>query len=145
MNSTLSSELERFKAVIDSYGSHKAAWPAADKPLMEKLLKSSDVARSMLRQEEKFDVLLSSGDQSVSPSSALLSRVLNDADVENRGSILKIFWPFGSIWQPASGLVMAACIGVIIGISSPNILDSDIDEPSFGVTLFSTEFENGDV
>ncbi|MCF8467602.1 MAG: hypothetical protein K9G33_09395 [Sneathiella sp.] len=147
MKENLSAELNRFKAVVETYGAREDAWPAADLPLMRKLLSSSDVARSLLRQEEKFDQLLQSDARPITAPSALLSRILEGAEDANRGSILKILWPFGSIWQPASGLLMAACIGVLLGLASPNILDySDdlsLDEAAFsGGTMYDLEINN---
>ncbi len=141
-----SAELERFKSVLDIYGSRSQAWPAADRDLMTRLLESSDVAKSMLRQEEKFDSLLAAEDMSVAAPSALLSRVLIDAEETNTGSLAKILWPFGSFWQPASGLLIAGFVGAFLGLASPNLISGDdelaLDEPSFGVSLFDLESDN---
>jgi len=149
MTEKQSADLDKFKAVLDTYGARRDTWPATEQALMEQLLASSDVARSLLRQEEKFDQLLASNGPMISAPSALLSRVLVDAEEENRGSIWHILWPFGSIWQPASGLAMAACIGAVIGLTTPEILSNGdelaYDEPAFGDTLFDLEYENGSV
>lgn len=149
MKENQSADLNQFKAVVETYGARREAWPVAEHALMDKLLASSDVARGLLRQEKKFDQLLQSDGPPLSAPSALLSRVLNDAEEVNRGSIWQVLWPFGSLWQPASGLIMAACIGIVLGISSPNILngsgDLALDEPAFGDTMFDLEYENGNV
>ena len=73
---------------------------------------------------------------------------MNAEDI-NQGSFLKSLWPFGSIWQPAAGMAMAACLGILLGFTSPNILENSdeyaLSEPSFsGATLsdLETEYEN---
>ncbi|TNE37348.1 MAG: hypothetical protein EP348_05895 [Alphaproteobacteria bacterium] len=147
MNETLSKDLDRFKTVVDAYGARESTWPEADLPHMRRLLATSDVARSLLRQEEKFDFLLHEESTGARASSALLGRVLADAEAANRGPLFKIFWPFGAIWKPASGLVMAACLGIVIGFASPNIIgnsdDLSLDEPSFtGATMYDLELTN---
>ncbi|WP_373086067.1 hypothetical protein [Sneathiella sp.] len=149
MKEDQSAELNRFKAVLDAYGADENRWPAEDIPMMNKLQASSDVARSLLRQEEKFDAILKNEAQLTAPS-ALLGRVLKNAEDANRGSIFRIIWPFGSFWQPASGLVMAACVGIVLGLASPNILDNGddvaLDEPSFnGIVMYDLEISNDDV
>ncbi len=136
MSRYLSAELERFKAVVEAYGAQENAWPAEDLPMMERLLSSSDVARSLLRQEQKFDQLLQDLSQPVTHSSDLLGRVLVSAEDVNPGPFLKSLWPFGSIWQPAVVMAMAACLGILIGFASPNIL-SNGDEYALNDTFFS--------
>ncbi|MEH6545126.1 MAG: hypothetical protein V7701_01770 [Sneathiella sp.] len=149
MKEKQSAELNHFKSVLDTYGAARQRWPDNDLALMEKLLLTSDVARSLLRQEEKFDLTLHSSDPTLQAPSTLLTRVLIDAQNLNRGSIFQTLWPFGSIWQPASGLVMAAFVGVMLGVASPNLLNgynnSPIDEPAFNDTLFDLEYENGNI
>ncbi|MCC3304186.1 hypothetical protein [Sneathiella sp. HT1-7] len=136
MKEDLSEELERFKAVVETYGAEVKAWPLEDLPMMERLLASSDVARSLLRQEQKFDQLLQDLSLPAHHSSDLLGRVLVSAEEVNPGPLLKSLWPFGSIWQPAAGMAMAACLGILLGFTSPNIL-SDGDEYALNSTFFS--------
>lgn len=149
MKEKQSAELNHFKSVIDTYGSKRRNWPVDDLSIMDKLLQSSDVARSLLRQEEKFDAVLNTTQLEQGAPSALLSRILKDARAETRGSFLDTLWPFGSIWQPASGLVMAAFVGVALGMASPNLLEGNsvtsLDEPAFNDTLFDLEYENDNV
>ncbi|USG60976.1 hypothetical protein NBZ79_17605 [Sneathiella marina] len=149
MKEKQSADLNHFKSVVESYGAEKRNWPVEDHALMENLLQNSDVARSLLRQEEKFDTALRSSGPALQAPSALLSRVLSDAQNLNQGSILQTLWPFGAIWQPASGLAMAAFVGVMLGVASPNLLNgssnSSIDEPAFNDTLFDLEYDNGNI
>lgn len=146
MKEKLSAELDRFKAVLDIYGSHRQAWPAPDREMMTRLLETSDVAKSLLRQEEKFDSLMDREDMSPAAPAALLSRVLTDAEELNTGSIARVLWPFGSFWQPASGLLVAGFVGAFLGLASPNLISGEedlaLDEPSFGVSLFDLESDN---
>jgi hypothetical protein len=136
MKKDLSAELERFKIVVETYGAREKAWPAEDLPLMHRLLASSDVARSLLRQEQKFDQLLKDLSQPAYHSSDLLGRVLVNAEETNPGPFLKSLWPFGSIWQPAAGMAMAACLGILLGFASPNLLSSG-EEYTLNDTYFS--------
>ena len=136
MKKDLSAELERFKAIVETYGARENAWPKDELPLMEKLLSSSDVARSLLRQEQKFDQLLQDLSRPETTSSDLLGRVMMNAEEINPGPLLKSLWPFGSIWQPAAGMAMAACLGILLGFTSPNILASG-DDYAQNDTFFS--------
>ena len=136
MRKDLSAELERFKTVVETYGAEVKAWPVEELPMMERLLASSDVARSLLRQEQKFDQLLSDLSKPAHHSSDLLGRVLVNAEEINPGPILKSLWPFGSIWQPAAGMAMAACLGILLGFASPNLLSSG-DTYALNDTFFS--------
>lgn len=149
MKDILSTDLERFKAVVETYGAREEAWPAADHEMMQRLLETSDVARSLLRQEKKFDLLLQEQSRPIVASSDLLGRVLVNAEDINQGSLFRSLWPFGSLWQPAAGMAVAACIGILLGFSSPNILNNG-DEYTLNDTMFSggtmidleTEYEN---
>ncbi|WP_334130325.1 hypothetical protein [Sneathiella sp.] len=136
MKEKLSAELERFKSVVETYGAREEAWPAADLPMMQRLLETSAVARSLLRQETKFDLLLQQESRIPPASAALLGRVLRSAEDVNRGSFLKSLWPFGSLWQPAAGMAMAACLGILLGFASPDILSSP-EEDSLNALVFS--------
>ncbi|MAZ04615.1 MAG: hypothetical protein CMN56_15885 [Sneathiella sp.] len=149
MKETLSRDLARFKAVVETYGARVESWPKADLHMMKRLLSSSDVARSLLRQETKFDQLLSDESKPIVAPSGLMGRVLMNAEDINQGSFLKSLWPFGSIWQPAAGMAMAACIGILLGFTSPNILENSdefaLNDPSFsGATIsdLESEYEN---
>lgn len=136
MKEILSADLDRFKTVVETYGAREDAWPAADLPAMQRLLETSDVARSLLRQETKFDLLLQEQSRPIVASSDLLGRVLANAEDINQGSFLRSLWPFGSIWQPAAGIAVAACIGILLGFTSPNILDN-VEDYTLNDTVFS--------
>ncbi|MZR30017.1 hypothetical protein [Sneathiella litorea] len=136
MKEILSAELERFKEVVEAYGAREEAWPVKDVQMMKRLQASSDVARSLLRQEQKFDQLLDDLAQPATYSSDLLGRVLVSSEDINPGPFLKSLWPFGSIWQPAAGMAMAACLGILLGFSSPNIIDNS-DEYALTETFFT--------
>ena len=136
MKENLSAELERFKTVVETYGAREDAWPDADVPMMQRLLESSDVARSLLRQEAKFDQFIAELSPAPYASSHLLGRVLESAEEINQGPFLKSLWPFGSIWQPAAGMAVAACLGIFLGFASPNVLSTS-DEYALNNTVFS--------
>ena len=137
MKEKLTAELERFKEIVETYGAREEAWPADDLPMMQRLLDTSDVARSLLRQEAKIDLLLQQESRVPPASAALLGRVLTSAEEINQGSFLKSLWPFGALWQPAAGMVMAACIGIFLGFASPDII-TGTDEDTLNTLVFSS-------
>jgi|TARA_B100001059_G_C17738723_1_gene530353 hypothetical protein len=57
--------------------------------------------------------------------------------------LFNYLWPFGSLWRPAAGLIMAAVFGVIIGLTDPlsNTSSTDIhsilieDVTAFAITV----------
>lgn len=139
MKEKLTAELERFKAVVETYGAREEAWPTADLPMMQRLLETSDVARSLLRQEAKFDLLLQREAGRPQASAALLGRALKSAEEINQGSFLKLLWPFGSFWQPAAGMLAAACLGILLGFTTPDILATP-DEDGLSALAFGDSF-----
>jgi len=110
----------RLLEIIASYGAKPERWPEEERAAALLALESSTEARRAMRDEAGLDSLLGSYD---APPSTLALQTRIAAIPEQRparlADILRDFWPFGAIWQPASGLALAAVIGVMVGIGLP--------------------------
>lgn len=110
----------RLLAIIASYGAQPERWPEEERTAALLALESSTEAKRALRAEAGLDTLLG-GHAAPPPTPALQTRItaIPEQRPTRLADILRDFWPFGAIWQPASGLALAALIGVMVGIGLP--------------------------
>jgi hypothetical protein len=110
----------RLLAIIEAHGADPGRWPAEERDPAVALLETSAVARRALDDAARLDTLLAK-DAAPKVSLALQSRVAAIPERRRSGvrEIARVFWPFGAIWRPATGLVAAGVIGLIVGIGTP--------------------------
>ena len=79
----------------------------------------------------------------------LKATILKSApSVENNirySGLFNYLWPFGSLWRPAAGFIMAAVFGVILGLTDPVSISSSNDIHSIlieDVTTFAITVNN---
>jgi hypothetical protein len=110
----------RLLAIIAAHGATSERWPDDEREAALALLETSAAARRALTDAAGLDGLL--GRSSAPPVSlSLQSKVASIPEQHSPGvfEIALLFWPFGAIWRPASGLVAAAIIGLVVGIGTP--------------------------
>lgn len=147
MKDNFAVKLDRLRSVLDAYGAQKASWPADEKDELAEFVKSSQEAQQLLANARTLDDLLGSHSNELKASSSLLGAVLQDAANLQKKSTWSLDRLTRIFLKPASGLILAACLGVFVGISSPNILitadEINLDELSVSDTVLDWELENG--
>ena len=128
----------RLLEIIASHGADPRRWPEEERAAALSALENAPEAKAAMETEAKLDTLLGQH-ETPPPTLALQSRVA--AIPEEReprfSEALRGFWPFGAIWQPASGLALAAVIGVMVGIGLPpeDISASTADGEAFAAVI----------
>jgi len=130
---------ERALAILEAYGAEPARWPEADRDGMRARLALSPGLAARRAEEAALDRLLAMAPMPA-PAPALKARILaaaGEGEVR-RGEAgrpfawLAALWPFGPPWQPASALVAAAVLGLIVGAT----LDDGFTEDDYAVVSF---------
>lgn len=106
--------LKRFQTLVTTYGGQLTRWPEAERGAARALLEISEPARAWLAEEETLDATLEAfAIPSLSP--ALEQRLTQIPLRTPRAARPR--WPFKSLWAPAIGWAAAAAVGVILGAS----------------------------
>lgn len=110
----------RLLAIIAAHGAASGRWPDEEREAAVALLENSAAARQAMNDAATLDLLLAE-DKPPPVSLALQSRIAAIPEHRSRGvfETARLFWPFGAVWRPASGLVAAAIIGLVVGIGTP--------------------------
>lgn len=110
----------RLLAIIAARGAAPERWPAEEREPALALLQTSAAARQALDDAARLDALLAE-DGAPTVSLALQSRIAAIPEQRRRGitELAGLFWPFGAIWRPATGLIAAGVFGLMVGIGTP--------------------------
>ena len=139
--------LDRLEDLLDRCGADPAHWPVADRPHAQGLIEADPAARALVDQAARLDRMLAEDVEPVTVPGGLRSRILAAAPgpVPARQGrwrrVLGDLWPFEAGWQPASAMVAAAVLGLVLGLSgistgvSPVDFDSAVDSLVFGPTV----------
>lgn len=122
--------LARFGEIVEAYGVDPVRWPAKERAAAEMLRAGSDDARRLHANAAALDTLLNLSSAPV-PSPELMARVLVGADRPRRRSVFAGFWPFETIWRPASAFAMAATMGIVLGAAAPDAILPGLDDVDF--------------
>lgn len=119
----------RLLAIIAAHGAATGHWPAEERDAALALLETSTAARRALNEAARLDALLAE-DRAPPVSLTLRNRIAAIPEQRPLGAleIARLFWPFGAMWRPASGLAAAAIIGLVVGIGTPR------DDVAFAAT-----------
>jgi hypothetical protein len=115
MTGTKSTELARFRELIDTHGPSPDRWPPNQRDWAEQLASSDPEATSILTEAEDLDAQLDLV-TAPSPSAALVGEILNAA---NTGSGWRLpGWLF-PMWKPAGAMAVALLLGLAVGGMTP--------------------------
>ncbi len=111
-------DMQRLHAVIDAYGSVPRRWPEGERAALKALLSESAEAQAALTMAAELDQAL---DNMAPPQASpeLMANILYVPPKADWHQTLAQFWPFGALWKPASGLVLAAALSVFVALSVP--------------------------
>jgi hypothetical protein len=112
---TLPLDPERFRALLEAYGSRFASWPASERAGAEALLLQSAEARGWVVEHARLDAWLDSA-ISIEPSASLLRRV---AEIPLRHPS-RSFWARLRPRNALAALSAAAMMGVVTGLAAPD-------------------------
>ncbi len=141
MASEDSMESARFEALIASWGADPARWPAGEADAARRHLAASPEAAARLAAEARLDALLDGVAVPTAPA-ALVGRLLAEAPAAPapRGLLA----PLLVFWRPASGLALAAALGLAVGLSGldrPEAMALDVDVDIVGFAFAEGEAE----
>ena len=111
---------QRLERLLQAYGADPMRWPQGERQAALALLAADPALEKQRREAAALDALL---DRAEPPqaSGELLGDILAAAGPPSWRQWLRATWPFGPLWQPASGLALAALAGVMVGatLTSP--------------------------
>lgn len=128
----------RLLEIIASHGADPRRWPEEERAAALSTLENAPEARAAMQAEARLDALLRHH-ETPPPTLALRTHVaaIPEERAPRLSETLRGYWPFGAIWQPASGLALAAVIGVMVGIGLPpeDISTSAADGEAFAAVI----------
>jgi hypothetical protein len=110
-------DLDRFRAVVDSYGANPTKWPEGERQALEKLA-SSEEARAWLVEQGMLDAWLD-GAEEMAPTPALLRRVA-EIPVRHAAPAAGWVWPFGRLRSIVGAAAAVAAVGMVVGMTTPD-------------------------
>lgn len=115
----------RYRQLLESYGADPSKWPSTTAEELRDWTSGSEDGKAHLQAAEEIDLLLEQQFEPRKAPSHLMGAILADAsklqEKQNAfHALLQIFSP-----KPLSGFVAAACVGILLGTYSPNILSQN--------------------
>jgi hypothetical protein len=106
-------DIERFRALVESYGVAPARWPEAERQAASALLDVSAEARALVDAEAGLDAAL---DQvpALAPSAALMGRILRALPGPGPSWRDLVFGAM-PVWRPATAFALALLLGLGFG------------------------------
>lgn len=114
-------DIERFKALIEAYGSDADRWPELERAAALTFVEGSAEAHRLLEEEIALDRALDAvPTQSVSRT--LEDRIL--ATLPARGATRDVWWRSlaAQRWAPAAAVACSLVLGLLVGASLPGLV-----------------------
>ncbi|EDP63684.1 hypothetical protein BAL199_26167 [alpha proteobacterium BAL199] len=118
---------DRVRALLAAYGANPDRWPSAERDDARRLVALDPALAAEVADAAAFDTLL---DTLPTPAPSPALRVALK-DIPERARFgwtdrLAGLWPFfGAPWRPAAGLVAAAVIGIVVGVTTSDVSVAD--------------------
>lgn len=149
MSNDMPLDTERLKAVLEAYGTNEENWPTAERSDLKETLSASPSLDSLYRDQRNLDEFLTKNSASLSAPAHLMGAILQDAEAMLTRDKNVFSQLFRSFFKASPGLILAACLGIYLGVASPNLLqatyDINLDELSVSDTVLDWEFDNGNL
>ena len=121
MTAAYTERAARFERLCETYGGNLNLWPEDVRAWADAALLEDPALRASLEQAVALDATLDDAPApprlSADRIGTILAAAPENALQRKRGLI---FWPFGSVWRPAAGLVTAMALGISIGAIYPS-------------------------
>ncbi len=146
-------KIERFKAILDSYGTRSDAWPEAERDVATALIESSADAKNLLEAAGALDRMLDMVPEPKPADDAYLKRLADipalsghqtrrtasgrrvGSDGHGQAAVLSWFRPTGFTVQLA-GLAAAGLLGLMLGFSNFSTGPESIEQIDASAYLF---------
>ena len=107
----------RFETLSETYGGNLNRWPAETRDWAAAALRADPALQKMLDEAGALDLLLDDAPAAPRLGAETIGAILAQAPRQKRAFV---FWPFGSIWRPAAGLLAAMVLGISVGAVYPS-------------------------
>jgi len=107
----------RFETLCETYGGNLNLWPADERAWADAALRAEPALHEKLEEAGTLDAILDEAPAAPRLGAETIGAILAAAPQKKRGFV---FWPFGSIWRPAAGLVTAMALGISVGAIYPS-------------------------
>ncbi len=120
---------DRVRVLLDAYGADPGRWPEAERDAALRVMATDPGLAADVAAAAEVDVLLDALPDPA-PSPALRVSLKDIPDHARSGWLdrLAALWPFEAPWRPAAGLVAAAVVGIVVGVSMPDVGTADASE-----------------
>lgn len=109
---------ERVLTLIDAYGGDPARWPEREREAALAMMSGDvDLARAA-EEAARLDMAL---DALPAPLPNPSLRVALKEIPERSGGVVDLIAGWFGLWRPAAGLAAAAVLGIIVGVTNPDI------------------------
>jgi len=130
----------RLLEIIASHGARPERWPEQERAAALRALESAPEAKRAMAVEAELDTLLARH-ETPPPALSLQTEItaIPDRRPVRLSTMIRGYWPFGAIWQPAFGLALAGVVGVMVGIGLPreDIPASAVDTEAFTAVIMA--------
>jgi len=135
--------LARLTTVLEAYGANPQRWPAAERTGLQALVRTVPEAHHLFAEAQALDRRLDTVPEPTA-SPELLAAVLGAAEGRTGLRLRALLWPFGPIWQPVCGLLLAAMLGAGLGQSLSGVdpaATADIYDQDYAVLVLGTPYD----
>ncbi len=115
---------ERFRQLLDSYGSDEKRWPSHLRGSMTDFLDATPEARQWLQEARELDVLLDGYQPTTVDLSVRIMAALPRSALDRFLDWLLPSAP-AQWWHPVAAGAMPLVLGLAIGLNTPGITDQD--------------------
>ncbi|MEX0759351.1 MAG: hypothetical protein WD100_07215 [Tistlia sp.] len=113
MSETMTMTEARLREILDCYGAAAERWPEGERAAALALLAERPDLEAERAAAGALDALLALAERPRA-TAPLLGRLVEAAPRAPRRWLTEL-WPFGPVWQPASGLALALLLGFASG------------------------------
>lgn len=118
---------DRVRALLAAYGANPDRWPSTERDDALRMVASDPDLAAEAANAGAFDNLLDTLPTPI-PNPALRVALKDIPERAGMGWVDRLagLWPFfGAPWRPAAGLVAAAVIGIVVGVTTSDVSVAD--------------------
>jgi hypothetical protein len=125
MNTVERLEMATFERLLEIHGGRMERWPEASREPLRRLLEGSALARERWGEAARLDALLDALPE-IEPSPDLMARITS-LPARHPHEARAGWWPLGSPVTSFFAWGLAAALGVLLGVTTPDLGPIDTD------------------